>query len=77
MDNKGYLVYGIRKDLNKTKSTYAIPGGQTIRRLPPTLIPATPTSQPLITSPEPKRKLKPLPLLVASNTLLFCFNRPS
>lgn len=36
---------------------YAIAGGMVINRSPPICMPATPTSQPLMTSPLPKRNL--------------------
>ena len=41
--------------------TYAIAGGQIIFLFPPTFIPVTPMSQPLITSLRPNRNLKPDP----------------
>lgn len=47
----------------------------TIRRSPPTAIPTTPTSQPLMTSPLPKPKLNGLPEVFLSKTEPF-FNLP-
>lgn len=56
---------------------YAVFAGHTIRRLPPTFIPCTPMSQPLITSCLPNVNSNPLPEFVLSKTLLFDFKRPS
>ena len=44
---------------------YARFAGTTIRRSPPTDMPATPMSQPLMTSPVPSLKLNGLPFLFA------------
>jgi hypothetical protein len=44
---------------------YARLAGIVIRRSPPTDIPATPISQPLMTSPAPSLKLNGLPFLFA------------
>ena len=44
---------------------YARLAGTLIRRSPPIDIPATPISQPLITSPEPSLKLNGFPFLLA------------
>lgn len=44
---------------------YARLGGIEMRRSPPTAMPATPISQPLMTSPLPSLKVKGLPFLLA------------
>ena len=44
---------------------YARLAGTVIRRSPPTDMPATPMSQPLMTSPPPSLKLNGLPFLFA------------
>ena len=44
---------------------YASAAGMVRRRSPPGIMPATPTSQPLITSPFPSLKEKGLPFLFA------------
>lgn len=49
---------------------YARAAGMVNRRSPPGVMPATPTSQPLITWPTPSLKAKGLPFLFAASPLV-------
>ena len=56
---------------------YAAAAGHVIRRLPPTRMPWTPMSHPLITSPLPRWKLKGLPDDWSKIFPVGVFNRPT
>ncbi|KAF9814298.1 hypothetical protein SFRURICE_015235 [Spodoptera frugiperda] len=73
----GVCAFSRKKDDKITKDNDANQkelSGQTIFLLPPTFMPAIPTSQPEMTSLDPRRNLKPGPFTQLSNIFVYIFS---